>query len=108
MESTSEPTDDEIRRTHAEDDFAAILAVQIVMVFRISSTFGHKESKEQIRGAILSLFGSILPAGIGHSAGLAIASRVPPGSMKWLWECRTPARWLRRSMRRKWRDLLRA
>ncbi len=55
-------------------NFGAILAVQVIMVWRISNAFGHHEGREKIRGSILSLFGSVLPTGIGHGAGLAIAS----------------------------------
>lgn len=55
-------------------NFAAILVVQVAMVWRIAKEFGHNESKERVRGSILSLFGSILPTGIGHGAGLAIAT----------------------------------
>ena len=55
-------------------NFGAILAVQVIMVWKISNAFGHREGKEKIRGSILSLFGSVLPTGIGHGAGLAIAS----------------------------------
>lgn len=55
-------------------NFAAVLAVQVPMVWRIARAFGQKATKEQIRGLILSLFGSLIPAGIGQSAGIAIAS----------------------------------
>jgi uncharacterized protein (DUF697 family) len=55
-------------------NFGAILAVQVVMVWRISQAFGHTEGRERVRGSILSLFGSIVPTGLGHGAGLAIAA----------------------------------
>jgi uncharacterized protein (DUF697 family) len=55
-------------------NFAAVLAVQVLMVRRIARVFGHTAGKEQIRGLVLSLFGSALPAGIGQGAGLALAS----------------------------------
>lgn len=55
-------------------NFGAILAVQVTMVIRIAKIFGHEESKDRVRGSVLSLIGSILPTGIGHGAGLAIAS----------------------------------
>jgi uncharacterized protein (DUF697 family) len=55
-------------------NFAAILAVQVTMVWRISNTFGHREGKERIRGLILSLLGSAVPTGIGGGMALAVAS----------------------------------
>src|SRR5947209_5178087 len=55
-------------------NFAAILAVQVTMVWRISNTFGHRQGKERIRGTILSLLGSAVPTGIGGGMALAVAS----------------------------------
>ncbi len=55
-------------------NFAAILAVQCIMVFKIAKTFNHVENKGRIRGAIISLIGSAIPAGIGQGAGIAVAS----------------------------------
>ncbi len=55
-------------------NFAAVLAVQALMVRRIARAFGQKASKEQIRGVVLALFGSVIPAGLGQGAGIAIAS----------------------------------
>jgi uncharacterized protein (DUF697 family) len=55
-------------------NFAAILAVQATMVWRISNTFGHREGKERIRGMILSLLGSAVPTGVGGGMALAVAS----------------------------------
>ncbi len=55
-------------------NFAAILAVQVTMIWKIANTFGHTDGKERIRGSILSLIGSVLPTGVGHGAGLAIAA----------------------------------
>jgi uncharacterized protein (DUF697 family) len=55
-------------------NFAAILAVQVTMVWRISNTFGHREGKERIRGMILSLLGSAVPTGVGGGMALAVAS----------------------------------
>ncbi len=55
-------------------NFAAVLIVQVLMVRRIARAFGQKASKDQIRGVILSLFGSVIPVGIGHGAGIALAS----------------------------------
>jgi uncharacterized protein (DUF697 family) len=55
-------------------NFGAILIVQIAMVWRIASVFGHKDGKDRIRGSILSLIGSAVPTVVGHSAGFAVAS----------------------------------
>jgi len=55
-------------------NFAAILAVQVTMVWRISNTFGHREGKERIRGMVLSLLGSAVPTGVGGGMALAVAS----------------------------------
>ena len=55
-------------------NFAGVLAVEITMVWKIANEFGHTEGKERIRGSILSLIGAVIPAGIGHGAGLAIAA----------------------------------
>jgi uncharacterized protein (DUF697 family) len=55
-------------------NFAAILAVQVTMVWRIAKVFGHDESKDRIRGTVLSLIGSVIPTGIGHGAAFAIAA----------------------------------
>ena len=55
-------------------NFAGVLAVEATMVWKIANEFGHTEGKERIRGSILSLIGAVIPAGIGHGAGLAIAA----------------------------------
>ena len=55
-------------------NFAAILAVQVTMVWRIAKVFGHDESKDRVRGSVLSLIGSVIPTGIGHGTALAVAS----------------------------------
>ena len=55
-------------------NFAAILAVQILMVSRISKAFGQTAGRERIRGVILSLFGSAIPTVVGHGAAAAVAS----------------------------------
>ena len=55
-------------------NFAGVLAVDATMVWKIATEFGHTEGKEKIRGSILSLIGAAIPAGIGHSAGAAIAA----------------------------------
>lgn len=55
-------------------NFAAILAVQITMVWKIANAFGHQEGKERIRGSILSLVGSLLPTSLGHGLAYAVAA----------------------------------
>jgi len=55
-------------------NFAAIFAVQVTMVWRISRTFGHTETSDKVRGTVLSLVGSVLPTGIGHGTAYAVAS----------------------------------
>jgi uncharacterized protein (DUF697 family) len=55
-------------------NFAAILAVQVTMVWKIANRFGHTDGKERIRGSVLSLIGSALPTGIGHGAGAALVA----------------------------------
>lgn len=55
-------------------NFAGILAVQVTMVWKIANQFGRTEGKDRIRGSILSLIGSLIPGGIGHSAAAAIAA----------------------------------
>ncbi|HMV48497.1 MAG TPA: DUF697 domain-containing protein [Blastocatellia bacterium] len=55
-------------------NFAAILPVQILMVWRIARAFDQKVGKEQIRGVLVSLLTSVIPGAIGHGAGAAIAS----------------------------------
>jgi len=55
-------------------NFAGVLAVQVTMIWKIAKEFGHTEGKERVRGSILSLLGSVIPAGLGHGAGAAVAS----------------------------------
>ena len=55
-------------------NFAGVLAVEATMVWKIANEFGHTEGKERIRGSILSLIGAVIPAGLGHGAGAAIAA----------------------------------
>lgn len=55
-------------------NFAAILPVQVVMVWRIARAFDQKVGKEQIRGVLVSLLTSVIPGAIGHGTGAAIAS----------------------------------
>jgi uncharacterized protein (DUF697 family) len=55
-------------------NFAAILAVQVTMVWKTANKFCHTEGKDRIRGSVLSLIGSVIPTGIGHGAGVAIAA----------------------------------
>lgn len=53
-------------------NFAAILAVQVTMVWKIANKFGQKEGKERIRGSVMSLIGSVVPTSLGHGAGAAV------------------------------------
>jgi uncharacterized protein (DUF697 family) len=46
-------------------NFAAILAVQATMVWRIANAFGQRQGKTRIRGLILSMFGSVVPTAVG-------------------------------------------
>jgi uncharacterized protein (DUF697 family) len=55
-------------------NFAAILAVQITMVWRIANTFGQKDGKNRVRGSILALMGSVVPTSVGHGVGFIVAS----------------------------------
>ena len=55
-------------------NFVGVLAVQVPMVFRIARKFGHNVSKEQVRGVLMSLFGSVIPGIIGQGTGLALAA----------------------------------
>jgi uncharacterized protein (DUF697 family) len=55
-------------------NFAAILAVQVIMVWRIAKHFGQHADKGRIRGAIVALIGSAVPAAVGHTMGAAIAA----------------------------------
>lgn len=55
-------------------NFAAILAVQVTMVWRIANTFGHRDGKNRIRGSILSLMGSVVPTTLGHGIGFVVAA----------------------------------
>jgi uncharacterized protein (DUF697 family) len=55
-------------------NFAGILAVQVTMVWKIANAFGHRESTDRVRGSVLSLIGSVVPTGIGHGMGVAIAA----------------------------------
>ncbi|HXJ39337.1 MAG TPA: hypothetical protein VNH18_08650 [Bryobacteraceae bacterium] len=55
-------------------NFAAILAVQVIMVWRIADTFGHRENKNRIRGVILALLGSAVPTSLGAGVMIGIRS----------------------------------
>jgi uncharacterized protein (DUF697 family) len=55
-------------------NFGAILIVQIAMIWRIASIFGHKNGRDRIRGSILSLIGSAVPGVVGHTAGFALTA----------------------------------
>ena len=57
-------------------NFAAILAVQVTMVWRIANTFGQNQGKNRIKGSIMALMGSVIPTGVGH--GVAAALMVIP------------------------------
>lgn len=58
-------------------NFAAVLAVQVTMVWKIANAFGHREGKERIRGSILSLVGAVLPTTIGHGVGALAIAAIP-------------------------------
>ncbi len=51
-------------------NYAAILAVQVTMVWRIANTFGKGESKARIRGVILAMLGSAVPTAVGGTTML--------------------------------------
>jgi uncharacterized protein (DUF697 family) len=55
-------------------NFAAVLAVQIMMVSKIAKMFHVSNDKERIRRSILTLIGSVLTSSVGHGIGLAAAS----------------------------------
>ena len=55
-------------------NFAAILAVQVTMVWRIANIFGHRDGRSRIRGSILSLMGSVVPTTLGHGIGFVVAA----------------------------------
>jgi uncharacterized protein (DUF697 family) len=55
-------------------NFAAVLAVQIMMVSKIAKIFHVSNDKERIRRSILTLLGSVLTSSVGHGIGLAVAS----------------------------------
>jgi len=55
-------------------NFAAVLAVQVPMVWRIARAFGQNVGKEQVRGLLISLFTSVIPGLVGQGAGAAISS----------------------------------
>lgn len=55
-------------------NFAAVLAVQITMVWKIAKIFNRTDGKNHIRGSIMSLIASVLPSTVGHGIGLAVAS----------------------------------
>lgn len=53
-------------------NFAAILAVMVTMVWRIATTFGHRQGKNRIKGSIMALLGAIIPTGVGHGIAAAV------------------------------------
>jgi CRP-like cAMP-binding protein/uncharacterized protein (DUF697 family) len=63
-------------------NFAAILAVQVRMVWKLARLFGQRERVERIRGSIMSLLTSAIPAVVGHGTALAVtATAVVAGSV---------------------------
>jgi uncharacterized protein (DUF697 family) len=55
-------------------NFVALLGVQIPMIWKIADKFDQKVAREQVRGAVVSLFTAVIPGAIGQGAGMAIAS----------------------------------
>jgi uncharacterized protein (DUF697 family) len=55
-------------------NFALILAVQVTMVWKLARCFGYKEPVERVRGSILSLLASGIPAALGHGTALAVST----------------------------------
>ncbi len=53
-------------------NFAAILAVNVTMVWRIAATFGHRDGKDRIKGSIMALIGAVIPTGVGHGIAAAV------------------------------------
>lgn len=53
-------------------NFAAILAVMVTMVWRIATTFGHRDGKNRIKGSIMALIGAVIPTSIGHGIAAAV------------------------------------
>jgi uncharacterized protein (DUF697 family) len=55
-------------------NFAAILVVMVTMVWRIATTFGHREGHNRIKGSIMALMGAVIPTGIGHGIAAAVTA----------------------------------
>jgi small-conductance mechanosensitive channel/CRP-like cAMP-binding protein/uncharacterized protein (DUF697 family) len=55
-------------------NFVAILAVQVTMVWKLARCFGYKEPVERVRGSIMSLLASGIPAALGHGTALAVTT----------------------------------
>ncbi|HEX4138428.1 MAG TPA: cyclic nucleotide-binding domain-containing protein [Bryobacteraceae bacterium] len=55
-------------------NFVAILAIQVRMVWKLARCFGYKEPVERVRGSIMSLLASGIPAALGHGAALAVTT----------------------------------
>lgn len=55
-------------------NFAAILTVQVVMVWKVARCFGYKEPAERVRGSIMSLLTAGIPAVVGHGTALAVTT----------------------------------
>jgi uncharacterized protein (DUF697 family) len=54
-------------------DFAALMTVQVLLVRRIAHLFGQTATKEQIRGLVVSLVGSVIPTGVGQGVGATLS-----------------------------------
>jgi CRP-like cAMP-binding protein/small-conductance mechanosensitive channel/uncharacterized protein (DUF697 family) len=55
-------------------NFALILTVQVTMVWKLARCFGNKETVERVRGSIMSLLASGIPAALGHGTALAVTT----------------------------------
>jgi uncharacterized protein (DUF697 family) len=54
-------------------DFAALMTVQVLLVRRIARLFGQTATKEQVRGLVVSLVGSVIPTGVGQGVGATLS-----------------------------------
>lgn len=55
-------------------NFAAILTVQVMMVWKVARCFGYKEPADRVRGSIMSLLASGIPAVVGHGTAIAVTT----------------------------------
>jgi uncharacterized protein (DUF697 family) len=53
-------------------NFAGILAVMVMMVWRIAATFGQREGKDRVKGSIMALIGAVIPTSVGHGIAAAV------------------------------------